>query len=272
MLMLAQRQLLMLLMVLLGEKGLNRPVVALDQGRWVLLLHEARAGSLTALASLILSRSDYCSNAIVVIAKGVLHHTHRLLPPSDLLLVLRIVGGSVWEKRLVDLEQRALIIHEQIQDVRLVLARKITDFHTILSKLCQFEKTFFELFSFFGAFIKLLELLAVVDFVFEAPLHDLFSHFFNALDEERFKLVSLRCYVDSIGDHFLSRFLFSVDYGFKVSNRIRVAGFESLYILHDLVFDVVAGHLGFEDELHELLELDIGSRNISVTAHRRTSR
>ena len=104
--------LLMVLMVLLGEEGLDRPVVALDQGRWVLLLPEARAGALTALASLILSRSDYCSDAIVVIAKGVLHHTHRLLPPSDLLLVLRIVGGSVWEKRLVDLEQRALIIHE----------------------------------------------------------------------------------------------------------------------------------------------------------------
>ena len=257
----------MLLMVLLGDEGLDRPVVALDQGGRVLLLPEARAGALTALASLVLPRADYCSNAIVVIAKGVLHHTHRLLSPGDLLLVLLVVGGSVGEERFVDLKQRALIIHEEIQDVRLILAREITDFHTILSELRQFEETFFELFSFFGAFVELLELLAVVDFVFEAPLHNLFPHFFNALDEERFKLVAFRCHVDSIGDHFLSRFLFPVNYGFKVSNRIRVAGFESLHILYDLVFDVVAGHFGLEDELHEFLELDIGRRNISVTAH-----
>ena len=104
MLMLAQRQLLMLLMVLLGEEGLNRPIVALDQGRWVLLLPEARAGALTALTSLILSRSDYCSDAIVVIAKGVLHHTHRLLSPGDLLLVLLVVGGSMGEERFVNLK------------------------------------------------------------------------------------------------------------------------------------------------------------------------
>ena len=262
----------MLLLVLLGDEGLKWTVVALDQGRRVLLLPETRASALTALTPLVLSRSDYCPNAIVMIAKGVLHHAHRLLSPSDLLLVLLVVGGSVGEERLIDLKQRALIIHEKIQNVRLVLACEITNFHAILSQLCQFEKTFFKLFSFFGAFVELLELLAVVDFVFEASLHDLFSHFLNALDEERFKLVSLRCHVNSIGDHFLCRFLFPVNYGFKISDRFSVAGFKRLHILYDLVFDVVAGHFGLKDELHEFLELDICRRNISVTALRRASR
>ena len=118
-------------MLLLGDEGLDRPVVALDQGG--LLLPQARAGALTALTSLVLPRANYCSNAIVVIAKGVLHHTQRLLSPGDLLLALLIVGCYVGEERFVDLKQRALIIHEEIQDVRLILACEITDFDTILS-------------------------------------------------------------------------------------------------------------------------------------------
>ena len=74
--------------MLLGDEGLDRSVVALDQRRRVLLMPEACAGALTALASLILSRSDYCSNAIVMVAKGVLHHAHRLLSPGNLLLLV----------------------------------------------------------------------------------------------------------------------------------------------------------------------------------------
>ena len=39
------------------------------------------------------------------------------------------------EQCLVDLEQRPLVVNEQVEDVLLVLAREVTDFHSVLRKL-----------------------------------------------------------------------------------------------------------------------------------------
>ena len=41
------------------------------------------------------------------------------------------------EQGLVDLEQRPLVVHEEVKDVLLVFAREVADFHSILCKLGQ---------------------------------------------------------------------------------------------------------------------------------------
>jgi len=116
-----------------------------------------------------------------------------------------------------------------------------------------------------------LELLAVVNLVFEAPLHDLFAHFLDALDEQRLQLVSLRTHVDPLGNHLLGRLFLSVDDQLQVANGISVAGLESLHILDDLLLHIVLLHARLEDQVNELLELDILSRDALVAAPRRAS-
>ena len=41
----------------------------------------------------------------------------------------------MWEQCLVDLEQRALIVDEEVKDVGFVLAGEVTDFDAILCQL-----------------------------------------------------------------------------------------------------------------------------------------
>ena len=43
----------------------------------------------------------------------------------------------MWEQGLVNLEQRPLVVHEQVEDVLLVFAGEVADFHSILRKLGQ---------------------------------------------------------------------------------------------------------------------------------------
>ena len=70
------------------------------------------------------------SNHVKAIVEGILHHAHRLHRHRRCLLSLRC--GPMWEQSLVNLEQGALIINEQIKNMALVLAREIADLHTVL--------------------------------------------------------------------------------------------------------------------------------------------
>ena len=88
------------------------------------LHHVNRAVS--ALAALIRP-----SNHVKAVVEGILHHAHRLHRHRWCLLSLR--RGPVWEESLVNLEQGALIVNEQVKDMALVLARKIADLDTVLS-------------------------------------------------------------------------------------------------------------------------------------------
>ena len=69
------------------------------------------------------------------------------------------------EECLVDLEQRALIVDEEVEDVGFVLAREVTDFDSILCQLGKPMESLLELFCLFGALVELLELLAIVNLI-----------------------------------------------------------------------------------------------------------
>ena len=176
----------------------------------------------------------------------------------------------MWEECLVDLEKRTLVIHKEIQDMRLVFASEVSNLDAILRKLSQPKETLLKLFSFFRTLLKLLELLSVVDLVLKTALHDLFSDFLDALNEERLKFIALSAHVNLISDNLLCHLLLLVNDQFKISDSIRVARFQRLHILYDFLFNLVCGHSGLEDKVDEFLELDVGRRNISVAALRRS--
>ena len=125
----------------------------------------------------------------------------------------------------------------------LVLAREVADLDSILGQLGQPEQTLLKLFGLFGALVELLELLPVVDFVLKTALHDLLSHFFDTLDEERFELIPLSAHVDLLGDHFLGVSLLTVNDCLQVTNSISVTGLQRLHILDDLLLNITCGHV-----------------------------
>ena len=77
-----------------------------------------------------------------VVLEAGLHHAHGLH-----LGVLGRACCPVREECLVDLEQGALVVHEKVEDVCLVLACKVADFNSILGELRQSQQAFFELFG-----------------------------------------------------------------------------------------------------------------------------
>ena len=87
------------------------------------------------------------------------------------------------EQGFVDLEQSPLVVHEQVKNVSLVLAREVTNFDSVLRKLSESKETFLKLFGFIRTLVKLLKLLSVVDLVLEAAFHDLLSDLLDALDK-----------------------------------------------------------------------------------------
>ena len=89
------------------------------------------------------------------------------------------------EQSLVNLEQGALVIHEKIQDMTLVLRCEVGHLDSVLGELCKPQQTLLELFRFFGAAVELLEFLSVIDLVLQPALHDFFSDLLDALDEQR---------------------------------------------------------------------------------------
>ena len=71
------------------------------------------------------------SNHVKAVVEGILHHAHWLHRHRRCLLSLRC--GPMWEESLVNLEQGAFIVNEQVKDMALVLAREIADLDTVLS-------------------------------------------------------------------------------------------------------------------------------------------
>ena len=71
------------------------------------------------------------SNHVKAVVEGILHHAHWLHRHRRCLLSLRC--SPMWEESLVNLEQGAFIVNEQVKDMALVLAREIADLDTVLS-------------------------------------------------------------------------------------------------------------------------------------------
>ena len=146
----------LVLVIVSRHEGLNRPVVTLNQrlvnatGLLVRLeICSAALGSLTALVG--------PANHVDAVIERVLHHAHWLLVIIRMIATARlhlrrlllVVGGSVREECFVDLEQSPLIVHKEIQDVRLILAGEVSDFYTILCELSQSKQTLLKLLGFF---------------------------------------------------------------------------------------------------------------------------
>ena len=176
------------------------------------------------------------------------------------------------EQGLVDLEQGPFIVDEQVKDVGFVSRSEVADLDTVLRQLGQPEQTLFELFGFFTTLVELLELLSVVDLVFEAPFHYLFAHFFDALDEQGFELVAFCAHINFLGHNLLLLLFFLVDDGLEVPDCVSVARLKSLDVLHDLFLHVVGGHAGLEDQVDKLLKLHVPGGNISVATPRGSCR
>ena len=153
-----------------------------------------------------------------------------------------------------------------------VSRREVADLDAVLGELGQPKQTLFELFGLLRALVKLLELLPVVDLILEASLHDLLPHLFDTLDKEGFQFIAFRAHVDSLSHHSLLLFLLLVNDGLQVSDGVSVARLERLHVLDDLLLHVICGHARLKDQVNELLELHIPSRDVSVAAPRRPCR
>ena len=119
-----------LLLLLLHHHLLKRTIVALVHWLVHTVWCEVSACPCGSLTSLIRSAHDP-TNAL---RERVLHHIHRLPHLHLHLLVLDWLGRSspVGEQGFVDLQQGAFIVHEQIQDVALVLRCEVRHFHSVL--------------------------------------------------------------------------------------------------------------------------------------------
>ena len=66
----------------------------------------------------------------------------------------------------------------------LVLLSEVIQLDPVFGQGREFEQTRFELFGFIGVSVNLLEFLFVIDLIFEAALHNVFSHIFDALNKQ----------------------------------------------------------------------------------------
>ena len=237
----------------------HRSIVALVQ-RLIHTVLSKRVCSVRSLTALV-----WPIHHVQTVVERVLHHAHWLVHCHLWSLVV-VWSCPVREQSLIDLQQSSLIVHKQVQDVWFVLTCEITDLDSVLGKLGQSEKWLFELLGLLRALVKLLELLAIVDLVLEPALHDLFSDFFDALDEERLKFVALCAHIDAICNDFLGLLFLPINDWLQVSNRISVTSLKCLHVLDDFFFDFIGGHTRLEDKIDEFLELNVLRRNISVTA------
>ena len=101
---------------------------------WMAIWMEIRHRPLldTTLATII---SGPTAGHLHAVVERSIHHAHRL--HLHLRWLLLSTGGSVREQGFVDLEQSPLVVHEQVKNVSLVLAREVTDLDTVLCKLSE---------------------------------------------------------------------------------------------------------------------------------------
>lgn len=84
----------------------------------------------------------------------------------------------------------------------LVAIGEVRHLNPIFGELGQPQETLFKLFCLIRALFHLLELLAIVNFIFKSPLHDFLSDLFDAVHEEGLQFVFLSRLIDMIGVSF----------------------------------------------------------------------
>lgn len=133
--------------------------------------------------------------------------------------------------------------------------------------MCEFEKALLKLACLLAVAVDLLKLLLVVYLVLEAPLHDVFADLLDALDEETLELVLLCILVHLVRHDLLALKTLLIQLLPQLLEGLSVVGLECLHVLDDLLLDVVLAHLRGEDQVEELAELSIVSRNEPIPAH-----
>lgn len=88
------------------------------------------------------------------------------------------------EKYLIHSKECFLVVDEQLEHVRLVLASEVANFNAALSQFGQLQQTSLEVLRFLRGLVNLVELLAVQDFGLKSPLHNGLPGFLDALNEE----------------------------------------------------------------------------------------
>jgi hypothetical protein len=112
-----------------------------------------------------------------------------------------------------------------------------------------------------------LELLLVVDLVFESSFHDVLSDFFDTIHEQTFQVILLSICVDPITLMLPQFILLSVNLLSQFFNCIRIVSFKSLYVFQNLFSNVIFGHFRLENKLKELSEFDVLGWDVPVPAH-----
>ena len=67
--------------------------------------------------------------------------------------------------------------------MHLISPSEVTQFNSIFCELSQFEETLFEFYCLLRVLFQFLKLLSILDFIFQASLHNIFSDLFDALNE-----------------------------------------------------------------------------------------
>ena len=168
------------------------------------------------------------------------------------------------EQRLINLKQSLLVIDKQIEDMGFVSVGEICHLHSVLSKLSQSKERLLKLLCFLTRFVKLLELLPVVNLILETSLHDLLAYLLYAIDEQRLKFVPLRAHVDLVGYLSLLLCFLTINDYLQVTDSVRVASLQGLHVLYDFLLDFESLHLRLENQLDELLELNVLGWNVPV--------
>lgn len=146
------------------------------------------------------------------------------------------------EQNLVDLQERLLIVDEQLEEMVLILVREVLDLDSVLGELCQLEQTLFELASLLSVLLDLLILLLVHDLIFESALHNSLPDLLDALDEEALKFVLLAHFVHFLEARLLGLNALPVDGQSQVPDRLVVVGFEQLNVFYNFFFLFFEAH------------------------------
>ena len=150
-----------------------------------------------------------------------LHQTLRLLR----ILITEDVSSAVGEQSFINLQQCLLIVHEQVEQVILILGRKINQSHARLSQLRQPQQWLFEILCFLDCLVDIMKLLARVNLILQSAAHYFLPHFFDALDKKTFQIVLLHLGVGLIWHQFLLSLFVLLYHVFKLPDQLIIIGF-----------------------------------------------
>lgn len=189
---------------------------------------------------------------------------HALWQRLVLGVVAKDVGSPMGEQRFIHFEQCLLIVHKEVQQVVLVFCCEVHQAHTALRQLRQSQQGLLEVLRLLDRLVHVVKLLARVDFILESAPHDLLPDLLDALDKERFQIISLDAGVRLLRNSLALRQLFFLDDVLERADKLVVVGFECLDVLYYVVFHVGSCHFRLKNFSYELFKLYVPGRDLLV--------